>query len=108
VGPGAADRSYGIHVAELAGLPRAVLARAREVLGFLETSRSTGTMAGDGLGVLPLFTQTTQPTNDETQASFADDKLRQALRDIDPDRLSPREALTTLYHLQKILIESDK
>jgi len=108
VGPGAADRSYGIHVAELAGLPRAVLARAREVLGFLETSRSTSASAGDGLGVLPLFTQTTQPTNDETQASFADDKLRQALRDIDPDRLSPREALTTLYHLQKILIESDK
>ena len=110
VGAGAADRSYGIHVAELAGLPRAVLTRARTVLAFLEESRTTGTnrAAADGLGLLPLFTQTTQPTDSETQANFAEDKLRQALRDIDPDRLSPREALTTLYHLHKIFTETDK
>jgi DNA mismatch repair protein MutS len=82
--PGGADRSYGIHVAALAGLPPALIARAREVLAELERQR-------------PL-----EPT--ELQLGLpleapADD-LRQELSDIELDRLSPLEALQKLYELR--------
>ena len=95
---GAADRSYGIHVAELAGLPDSVLARARAVLAVLEENSAAGE-AGAPLDMLPLFDrQIVQPK----QA----DALRDALQTLDPDRLAPREALDWLYRL-KALADDD-
>ncbi len=94
VGAGAADRSYGIHVARLAGLPAAVIARAEAVLKTLEKGEHTATvtkLADD----LPLFT-TKAP--EPPQASV----LETRLKDIQPDSLSPREALDILYELKKL------
>ncbi len=92
---GAADRSYGIHVAELAGLPASVTERAKVILETLEESRSASSLAPT-LDGLPLFEAgiVRQP---ETDA------LRDALTEIDPDRLSPRDALDWLYRLRKML-----
>ncbi len=96
---GAADRSYGIHVAELAGLPESVTARARAVLARLEENDAAGSAAD--LARLPLFdaNRATPPRQDA---------LRTALATIDPDRLSPREALDWLYRLQEIDSENNQ
>jgi DNA mismatch repair protein MutS len=82
---GAADRSYGLQVAALAGLPQAVLQRARLRLEELE-SRAPAPAAHRQL---PLFSQR--------------DALRDALAALDPDSLSPREALDALYRLRALL-----
>ncbi|OYW46190.1 MAG: DNA mismatch repair protein MutS [Sphingomonadales bacterium 32-68-7] len=92
---GAADRSYGLAVARLAGVPKDVVARARTVLDKLERARAeTGGLAA-GLGELPLF----------AAAAQAEEQHRDALRDrlaaIDLDALSPREALDLLYELKR-------
>ena len=93
---GAADRSYGIHVAELAGLPTAVVNRARAVLALLEENRSTGGLAPT-LDGLPLFADAPA-----TIAAPQTDALHSALAAIEPDRLTPREALDWLYRLKEI------
>ncbi len=98
VAPGAADRSYGIHVAKLAGLPQAVTARAEEVLTLLEKGeqQSALTRLADDL---PLFSAA-------RPASFIAAKpsaLEQSLRDVQPDELSPRQALELLYRLKGML-----
>jgi DNA mismatch repair protein MutS len=93
---GAADRSYGIAVAKLAGLPPAVVARARSVLSKLEAGRdATGGIAA-GLDDLPLFAAA---ANEQEQAS---DPLAAAFEQVDPDRLTPREALDKLYELKRL------
>jgi DNA mismatch repair protein MutS len=98
VADGAADRSYGIAVAKLAGLPPAVVARARSVLAKLEAGRdATGGIAA-GLDDLPLFAAAAEP---EQPAS----PLAAALDEIDPDSLSPREALEEIYKLKRIASE---
>jgi len=98
VADGAADRSYGIAVAKLAGLPPAVVARARAVLAKLEAGRdATGGIAA-GLDDLPLFAAAAEPEH-------APDPLLTALDDIDPDSLTPREALEQLYRLKRIAAE---
>ena len=93
VAPGAADRSYGIHVAKLAGLPAAVIARAEEVLRALEDGRE-GHKPLARIDDLPLFQAT--PAKTATKESAVEN----ALRDISPDALSPREALELLYVLK--------
>ena len=94
VASGAADRSYGIAVAKLAGLPPAVVARARSVLAKLEAGRdATGGIAA-GLDDLPLFAAATE--------EIATDPLAEALAAIDPDALTPREALDELYRLKRL------
>ena len=94
VAPGPADRSYGIAVARLAGLPPAVLARAKSVLKKLEAGRdATGGIAA-GLDDLPLFAA--------IEPEPAPDPLAAALHAIDPDALTPREALEALYALKRI------
>jgi DNA mismatch repair protein MutS len=85
--PGGADRSYGIHVAALAGLPPSVIARAREILAELERQRPLEP-AELQLG-LPL--------------AVPDDPIRSELNRIEPDRMSPLEALQVLYELRRRL-----
>jgi DNA mismatch repair protein MutS len=103
VGAGAADRSYGIHVAKLAGLPGMVLERAAHILQMLE-----GAERGDHLARLaddlPLFTATT--SFKAAAKSSRPSSVENYLRDIHPDTLSPREALEALYKL-KALIDPD-
>jgi DNA mismatch repair protein MutS len=95
VADGAADRSYGIAVAKLAGLPPAVVARAKSVLAKLEAGRdATGGIAA-GLDDLPLFAATAEP-------GHAPDPIIAALDDIEPDSLTPREALEQLYRLKRL------
>jgi DNA mismatch repair protein MutS len=98
VAGGAADRSYGIAVAKLAGLPPQVVARAKSVLAKLEAGRdATGGIAA-GLDDLPLFAS----APDEPAPV---DGLREALAMIEPDSLSPREALEALYQLKRLTDE---
>jgi len=92
---GPADRSYGLAVARLAGVPANVLARARQILNKLEKGRTeTGGLAA-GLGELPLFAAAAQVT--EVQR----DNSRERLRSLDVDTLSPREALDLLYQMKR-------
>jgi DNA mismatch repair protein MutS len=96
--PGAADRSYGVQVAKLAGLPASVIKRARAVLAELEaTKRPGGALAS--LDALPLFSY-------EPPAPPAPDALRAALDAIDPDELTPREAQAALYALKRLARET--
>lgn len=93
---GAADRSYGLAVARLAGLPAAITQRAGEVLGRLEDRRAkTGGIAA-GLADLPLFSAA-------PAAPPKADALRAALAALRPDELSPRAALDALYDLKRLL-----
>jgi DNA mismatch repair protein MutS len=93
VASGAADRSYGIAVGRLAGLPPAVLARAKAVLSKLEAGRAkTGGLAA-GLDDLPLFAAT-------LPEPAAPDPVHEALAALDVDALTPREALERLYALK--------
>jgi len=97
---GPADRSYGIAVAKLAGLPPQVVERASAVLGKLEKGRAeTGGLAA-GLGDLPLFSA----AMDAAEAKV--DALREKLSDLDIDALSPRAALDLLYELKRAAGES--
>lgn len=93
--PGVADRSYGIHVAKLAGLPGAVVDRAREVLGALEEGRE-GHKPLARIDDLPLFSAAA-PVKKEKHA------VEEALRNIDPDVLTPKQALEVLYELKNKL-----
>jgi len=95
IAPGAADRSYGIQVAKLAGLPAAVVARAREVLDQLEeTDRKSPVHAL--IDDLPLFSAARAPR----LAGPPSDPLGEMVDAIQPDELTPREALEALYRLK--------
>lgn len=100
VGKGAADRSYGVQVARLAGLPEAVVARAREVLRQLEegeVSGKTDRLVDD----LPLFSVAAKR---ETPKPAKADALGEALGAINPDEMTPREALEALYRLKGLTL----
>jgi DNA mismatch repair protein MutS len=81
---GSADKSYGIHVAELAGLPQIVIARAREILKEIGTKIAS--------------VNTPEVT---TQSSVEESNMLKFLRSIKPDDLSPKQALQTLYELKE-------
>ncbi|WP_448665209.1 DNA mismatch repair protein MutS [Sphingomonas sp. CJ20] len=99
VAEGPADRSFGIAVARLAGLPPATLKRAKAVLDKLEAGRAkTGGLAA-GLDDLPLFAAVAE------QEADAVDALRETLEGLDLDALTPREALDTLYRLKALARE---
>ncbi|WP_370675832.1 DNA mismatch repair protein MutS [Pleomorphomonas sp. PLEO] len=101
--PGSADRSYGIQVAKLAGLPRPVIERARSVLAELE--KSGGNNAASMLDDLPLFSQARHPAVPapiEAAADPAEAELLAALDGLAPDELSPREALEAIYRLKAL------
>ena len=97
---GTADRSYGLHVARMAGLPRAVLARAETILKTLETDKN-GAKATQGLDTLPLFSQCAAAQEAAPQPPAAA-PLLEALGTLSPDELSPKEALEALYRLKEI------
>jgi DNA mismatch repair protein MutS len=99
VGPGAADRSYGIQVAKLAGLPDGVLQRASEVLHALEQSDQTGKSA-KLVDDLPLFSLS-QPAKAAVLAPPSE--VESALKKADVDALSPKQALDLLYQLKALL-----
>jgi DNA mismatch repair protein MutS len=94
---GAADRSYGIQVAKLAGLPAAVIERAKLVLAELEAEDRTS--PARALDDLPLFAAAPRP-GPQTPAETAADALTTALAALHPDEMSPREALEALYALK--------
>ena len=92
---GAADRSYGVQVAKLAGLPQSVLERARVVLEALERGEREGHSKQKALiDDLPLFSAVA------TVAPMRPSALEDALVDIQPDALSPKEALDLIYALK--------
>ncbi|HEY3776985.1 MAG TPA: DNA mismatch repair protein MutS [Rhizomicrobium sp.] len=94
--PGAADRSYGIHVAKLAGLPPAVITRAEAVLRALEEGRE-GHRPLACIDDLPLFSAV------GTAVSPSRSVVEERLAMIEPDGLAPREALELLYMLKRLL-----
>ncbi|WP_297773419.1 DNA mismatch repair protein MutS [Parvibaculum sp.] len=100
VGPGAADRSYGIQVAKLAGLPAPVIARAQAVLAALEKS-GEGARAAKLIDDLPLFSATAKPAP-VVRTSAAEEELKT----VNPDMLTPKEALDLIYRL-KALVAKD-
>jgi DNA mismatch repair protein MutS len=90
--PGGADRSYGIHVAELAGMPRPVINRAQEILAQLESESAQQRQAGAGPAAgrqLPLFHEP--------------DPMREELRDLDVSSMTPLEALNKLFAWRQAL-----
>ncbi|RED47725.1 DNA mismatch repair protein MutS [Aestuariispira insulae] len=106
VAQGTADRSYGIHVARLAGLPGPVVKRAEEVLQTLENGEKSSGALSKLAEELPLFQSLLeQPVAPALEAGPS--ALEQALGDINPDELTPREALDQLYALKQ-MIETDK
>jgi DNA mismatch repair protein MutS len=100
VANGPADRSYGIAVAKLAGLPPPVLARAKSVLAKLEEGRAaTGGIAA-GLDDLPLFAAA-------PREEAPPDPVHAALAEVEPDTLAPREALELVYRLKRLQSEGE-
>ena len=97
---GAADRSYGIQAARLAGLPPAVITRAFEVLKHLEQQRDEKP-AGHFADDLPLFSLARAATA-QPHPHSGPDLLREKLAGLDPDQLTAREALTLLYELKTL------
>jgi len=99
--PGAADRSYGIQVARLAGLPGTVIARAKAVLAKLE-AQDRGATAKALVDDLPLFATPSRAAA-EPEVETDADRLKRALEAVNPDDLSPREALEALYRLKAVM-----
>ncbi len=94
-GPGPADRSYGVQVAKLAGVPPAVVARARQVLDRLESE----SVAHQDLAELPLFAASAPAA----PVVAAPSRVEVALGELDPDGMSPREAMYALYRLKSMI-----
>jgi DNA mismatch repair protein MutS len=101
VAPGAADRSYGIHVARLAGLPEAAVARAEQVLETLEKGEQSSavTRLADDLPLFAVAERRSRPPRPSA--------VEERLKEIDPDALTPRNALDLLYEL-KAKLHSDR
>jgi DNA mismatch repair protein MutS len=100
---GPADRSYGLQVAQLAGVPVSVIREARSYLEALESQRDRERASANGRGApaaqaeLPWFTAATDAR------SAAEEEIRAALAGLDPDELSPKAALEVLYRLRRLL-----
>ncbi len=104
VAAGAADRSYGIQVARLSGLPHAVVERAGEVLRVLEQGEQTA-MRRELVGDLPLFSAARPRSGPAASPEAA--KIEAALASVLPDQLTPREALELVYRLKALASGND-
>jgi DNA mismatch repair protein MutS len=105
VGPGTADRSYGIQVARLAGLPDIVVTRAKQVLEQLEeTDRQNPSQ--QLIDDLPLFSVNAMKTAQQTSSEPSE--IENLLQTMSPDDMSPREALEALYELKRSLKSKEK
>lgn len=98
---GAADRSYGVQVARLAGLPDAVVSRARSILDTLERGDREGGKTATLIDDLPLFAAAPPPQPKPAAIPAHVAELTQLLEATNPDELSPREALELLYKLKE-------
>lgn len=97
VRPGTADKSYGIHVAELAGLPKEVISRANEILHTLEKNE----LAPDGLANTPKKKHKTEPSVVQTMLVFDDHPVLDELKTLDVDSLTPLQAINLLAELKE-------
>jgi len=95
--PGSADRSYGIHVAQIAGLPKSVTERAYAVLEHIQ-KRTHDKKKGLNIDDLPLFDIANENDPEEPTS-----KAEQILGDTNPDTLSPRDALDLIYKLKGLV-----
>jgi DNA mismatch repair protein MutS len=108
--PGGADRSYGIHVAELAGIPRPVIRRAGELLAQLENQEPRTENREPRTGKRKGVSHTPDPSTGDEQLpkdhpslfDLAPSPVIEMLRRLNVNELSPIEALTKLYELQKL------
>jgi DNA mismatch repair protein MutS len=98
---GPANRSFGLQVAALAGLPKSVVSAARQYLAELERQGSPQAPAPQ----LSLFDAPPSPASPVTTADPQAEAVKVALQSLDPDQLSPREALQALYRLRELLID---
>jgi DNA mismatch repair protein MutS len=96
---GPASQSYGLQVAQLAGVPAAVIRAARKHLSVLENQSSQGT---DQFDLFAIENKTAEPTLTPSDPTLT------ALHELDPDTLSPREALEALYRLKKLSNQGEK
>ena len=101
VAEGSADRSYGIQVAKLAGLPKAVIHRAESVLKALE-EKDQGSAATRLANDLPLFATVIQETK-ESEKRKAPSEIEERVATINADELSPRDALSLIYKLKELM-----
>jgi DNA mismatch repair protein MutS len=100
VAEGAAGRSWGVHVAELAGVPAQVVKRASSLMAAME--KHGGPLGKSaGLQALPLFAATAAA--EPAQQADNLDPVRDALDELNPDNMSPKQALETLYQLKTLL-----
>jgi len=98
--PGPANRSYGIQVAALAGLPRSVVARAKRRLGALESRSAEGNSVQRSLFAVDAEAEASQQTERDLDLL---ERLAKEIREADPDELAPLDALRKVYALRKIL-----
>jgi DNA mismatch repair protein MutS len=98
VATGAAGRSWGVHVAQLAGVPPPVVRRAASLLAQMEKNGGPLGLLEAPVSQLPLFAAAPSEP-----AQSAPNALEQAIAETDPDRLSPREALEFLYRLKSLI-----
>jgi DNA mismatch repair protein MutS len=109
--PGGVDRSYGVHVAQLAGLPRDVIGRAREVLTRLEEGADRRPKGG----IIAAEPSKRSPTDGQQPALFSlapppppePSPVEEELRRLAPDQMTPLEALAKLYDLQGMARQKD-
>ncbi len=102
VGQGTADRSYGIHVGQLAGLPSNLVKRAEEILKRLE---STDKKPTQDLGAdLPLFSA----IQAQPKELMKENLIENAMNKINPDTLTPLQALEALYKLKSLSVENNE
>jgi len=101
--PGGADKSYGIHVAQLAGIPRGVVSRAREILEDLEQSGSNGSSASRSRR--EAMQQPVPDTGPDLQLTFFDgpNPVVEHLKELDVESMSPLHAITALFELKRLL-----
>ena len=99
--PGKADRSYGVHVAQMAGLPRAVVRRAEEILFDLEASGAAGPST-----LLDLAPGRRQKAAMQVGLFASDHPAVESLRSLEVDALSPLDALNRLYELRQLVEKS--